>query len=199
MSNDTIGKKSFYDFALRLIKPICALFYPTKVIGLENIPDGAAIICANHSNYIDPVLIGIAAGKKHMIHFMAKAELFENRLFGGLLRKLGTFPVHRGTSDIDSVRTSMKLLRGGEKIMMFPEGTRVAQDDAVAAKSGAVRLATKLDVPIVPVHLPRGKKVFRKVLVVIGEPYKVTAENGKYDVAASELMERIKELRGSAV
>ena len=76
--------------------------------------------------------------------------------------------------------------------MIFPEGTRVHGTDSVRPKSGAVRMADRADVPVVPVYLPRDKKLFRKIRVVIGEPYHVHREPGKtYDDLAEELMEKI--------
>jgi len=199
MSKVVIATKKSYHFVYSALRPLCALLYPLRILGRENIPEGPAIICANHSNYIDPILIAYAFTKKHWIHFMAKIELFKIPVLGWILRKIGTFPVDRGSADIGSIRTAMRYLKEGAKVMIFPEGTRVSADDAVAAKSGAVRLASKLKVPIIPVHIPRGKKIFRRVLLIIGKPYQVTASAGEYDSAAGELMHRIGELSKTAV
>lgn len=98
----------------------------------------------------------------------------------------------RGERDIDSLRQCMKALRAGEKIILFPEGTRVHGSAMVEPKSGAIHLAAKLGVPILPVYLPRDKKVFQRVDVVFGKPYTVQVESREdYDRLARELMERI--------
>jgi 1-acyl-sn-glycerol-3-phosphate acyltransferase len=161
----------FYNF----LQPLVSLLYPLKVTGRELVPEGAAIVCAPHSSYVDAVLLAYALGKKHILRFMAKAELFSVPVIGWVMRKCGAFPVHRDSSDINAIRTALKYLKKGEKVMIFPEGTRVAEDDAVTAKSGAVRLAMKTGVPIVPVYLPRKKKLFSKVCVRIGEPFRIDA------------------------
>lgn len=174
------------------LKPIATFIYPLRYSGRENIPEGPAIVCANHSNYIDPVLIAFAFGHKNLIHFMAKKELFEIPGLGALLTKCGVFPVDRGANDIDAIRTAMRCLKSGEKILIFPEGTRIAEDNAVEAKTGAVRIAAKLKVPIIPVYVPRRKKAFGRVFVRIGRPYYVNAKSHEDFTAYSrELMDKI--------
>ena len=75
-----------------------------------------------------------------------------------------------------AIRTMMGLLKSGEKVGIFPEGTRVSEPDKVAAKDGAVRIAMRLGVPIIPAFISRKKRIFRKVDVVIGEPYNIDAD-----------------------
>ena len=110
----------------------------------KNINDKPCIICANHSNYIDPFLIAVAFGKDNPIHFMAKIELFRNKTIADLLAQVGAFGVDRDGTDIGAIRTVMKYIRTGEKVGIFPEGTRVKVDGAVEAKAGAARMAAKL-------------------------------------------------------
>ncbi|HHU23167.1 MAG TPA: 1-acyl-sn-glycerol-3-phosphate acyltransferase [Clostridiales bacterium] len=191
-----------YLILYNILRPIAALLYPLKVTGRELVPEGAAIVCAPHSSYVDAVLLALALGKKHILRFMAKAELFSVPVIGWVMRKCGAFGVNRGSSDINAIRTAIKYLKNGEKIMIFPEGTRVASDDAVAAKSGAVRLASKLGVPIVPVYLPRNKKVFSRVHIRIGEPFRIDAAdkaNTNYSELAEKLMSKIYELKPETV
>ena len=90
----------------------------------------------------------------------------------------------------------MRYLKRGDKIFMFPEGTRTGEDNMVDAKTGAVRLASKMDAPIVPVYIPRRKKLFSRVQLLIGEPYSVEGHNhNEYEQLADGIMERIYELR----
>jgi len=185
-----------YTFILCLIRPFFCLFYPYRVSGRENRPEGAAIVCANHTSLIDPIYLAIAFGSKHQLRFMAKKELSKVPLVGWILGKAGIFYVDRNHNDIDAIRTAMKALKDGSKIMMFPEGTRVAEDEAVAAKTGSVRLAVKLGVPIVPVYVPGNKKLFRRLHVVIGEPYFIERETElNSDELAAELMSKIAALK----
>lgn len=184
--------RSVYLFYYFLFFVLARIVYPFRCHGKQNIPDGPVIICANHSYIFDPVLIAYAFGSKHQIFFMAKAELFKVPILSSLLKSLGVFPVQRGASDISSIRTAIRHLKDGEMIMLFPEGTRVDEGSRVEAKKGAVRIATKLDVPILPIYLTRGKKAFRVTDIVIGEPYKlVPPENKDYSKLSDELMEKI--------
>ena len=185
-----------YRFLFTLIKPLVYLLYPMRYTGRENIPQGPAIICANHSNYIDPVLASLAAGKENFIHYMAKKQ-FEKKFFlGRLLKNIGVFFVDRGKSDIDAIRAAMKYLKRGEKVFMFPEGTRTPEDNSVEAKTGAVRIASKLNVPIIPIYIPRRKKIFGRIAIHIGKPFTVSPGSHEDFVRASEeVMERIYALR----
>ena len=153
------------------------------------------IICANHSNFVDPILIAIAFGRKHQLFFMGKVELFRVPLLGGVLRAVGAFPVQRGETDIGAIRTAMKHLKSGNRIMMFPEGTRVTEAETVDAKSGAVRIATKMNVPIQPIYVSTKKKVFHGSKLVIGKPYFIPQPVDKnFAPLAEELMGKIQSL-----
>lgn len=168
------------------------------VKGRENIPEGGAVICANHSSLKDPVALAFAMSLKHHPRFMAKIELMRVPILGFLLKKGGIFGVNRGNSDITAIKTAMKLLKDGEKVVIFPEGTRVESADASAAKTGAIMLASKVGVPILPVYIPRTKRLFKKIEVVIGKPYTIEKLKGgseAYSVYARELMQKIEELK----
>lgn len=192
-------KNRLYSVLVVIVKAICRVIYPTRCLGAENIPEGAAIVCATHSNYIDPILLALAFGGDDPIHFMGKKELFKIPVLNGIMRALGAFPVDRGSSDIASIRTAMRFLKDGEKVGIFPEGTRTNEDEETDAKTGAIRLASKMKVPVVPVYLTRKKIIFRKVDLFIGEPYYITGEKrGEFETLSQELMSRIYELRDAA-
>lgn len=176
------------------------LFYGLKILGRENIPAGAAIFCGNHSHSFDAFYMAVAVNNNQQLHFMAKKEIFENKLFAFAMNKVGAFPVNRQGSDVSAIKTALRYLKNGDKIGIFPEGTRVSSDNAVQAKHGALKLAERTGAPIVPVYIPREKKLFRRNTVVIGVPYfvnpdrkKLTAE--EYNVLADELMKKIGALR----
>ena len=184
--------KLFYTFCYLALWLICHLLYPMRVMGREFIPSGSCIICANHSNYIDPVLLIYAFGLKNYLHTMSKKENLEKPLFGWIYRLCGAFPVNRKGQDIQAVRTTLTLLQRGEKVVIFPEGTRTALNDPSAGKLGAVRFAAKLNVPLLPVFITRNKRVFQHVEVRIGEPYRVSGKaHEDYEALSRELMEKI--------
>ena len=189
-------EKRWYNLIYAIVVPIVRLLYPLSFKGRENIPDGPAVVCGNHSNLVDPILVAASFGKKTFMHFIAKQELSGVPVVGWALAKAGVCFVNRGQSDIGAMRSMMKLLKRGDKIFIFPEGTRVGEDNMVDAKTGAVRLASKLRVPIVPVYIPRRKKLFSRVHLIIGEPYYVEGHNhNEYEQLADDIMERIYELR----
>jgi 1-acyl-sn-glycerol-3-phosphate acyltransferase len=191
--------KGFYRFGYILLYPFFRIFYKISVKGREYIPEGAALICANHSAYSDPLILAFAFGLKHFMRFLAKIELMRIPVFGYLLKLAGVIGVNRGKSDVSAIKTALKTLKSGVKVAIFPEGTRVAESDAAAAKTGAILLASKTGVPIVPVYIPRNKKFFSTLDVVIGEPYLIERLKGGgsevYTVYASELMEKIEALK----
>ena len=182
-----------------LLWPLTKLLYPVHVHHPERVPTGAMVLCAPHSSMIDPVLLMMALGIRRYPRFMAKQELFEKKLLGGILRGMGVFPVDRGKADMQAIRTALGILKNGGILGIFPEGTRIHAEEIGSAHSGAIMLASHTGAPLVPVWLTRDKKPFRRVDVVFGEPYalpKLPGGSESYKPYAEELMERIGELRG---
>lgn len=188
-----------YSFARALLIPIFLAFYNYRIIGRENVPtNGAYIVCANHVSMIDPIFVGIAL--PHKMYFMAKAELFKNKLLGTLLHFLGAFPIKRGEADIGSIKTSLRLLKSGKVLALFPEGTRNKTGEVVA-EPGIAMLAIKSRVPVVPAAIISSYKFFRRTKVVIGKPIELTEYyerklfNEDYHKISLEIMNRINELK----
>ena len=189
----------FYRACYYLVNAVFAVVYPMHVIGKENIPNGAGMVCANHSSNADPFLIALAFGIDNQMHIIAKIELFKIPVVSQLIRKLGMISVDRGILDATTIKTTLRYLKNNEKVVIFPEGTRVSKDDAASAKAGAVKLAERAGVPLVPVFLPRKKPVFRRVPLIIGEPYYVEKPDVRrsaddYDRLSANLMAKIKAL-----
>ncbi|MBR7081178.1 MAG: 1-acyl-sn-glycerol-3-phosphate acyltransferase, partial [Oscillospiraceae bacterium] len=160
----------------------------------------AAICCANHSSAIDPIVVSFAFRAKRVIHFIAKSELFKLPILGGILRAIGVISVDRKTADTGAVKASLKYLKSGECIGIFPEGTRSGEAGNSEARLGAVKLAAKTGAPIVPIYIPRKKSVFRRIRTVIGEPYFIDLEGKRatdedYRSFSDELMDRIERLK----
>ena len=161
----------FYLFAYAIAAPIIRLLFPHRAVGLENLPEGGALLCANHASGWDPILIGIALPKHSRMTVMAKDSLFRIPVLGFLLRKLGIFPVKRGGNDLAAMKTAMKILNNGNRLLVFPEGTRVEEQGEVEAKGGVTVMATRTGVPMIPVYCGERHKFLRRTTVVFGEPY----------------------------
>lgn len=182
-----------------VVWPIFHFLFPMKVIGRKNIPEGPVLVCPNHSAAIDPLFAIYGLQKKHIVRVMAKKEVVHWPVLGWILRKAGVFGVDRGSADIGAVKTSLRYLKEGRKLLMFPEGTRVAEGESVDAKTGAAMFSVRAGVPILPVYITVKKRLFRRNLVVFGEPFRPQVEGRKgtseeYHAIARELMDRIYEL-----
>lgn len=144
-----------------------------KVYGEEHIPDkGPFIIVCNHASYFDPPLVGTAV-RHHLIHFMAKEELFRNPLMNWFLRYVHTFPVQRGRIDRRAVMESFRVLKQGEVLGIFPEGT--SKDQGILGKfhDGFAGIALKAGVPVLPAAVINSRPLPKKkgpVCVIFGEP-----------------------------
>ncbi len=186
------SQKRWYRFYYSIVCVVALIFYPHKFRGRENIPEGPAIICAPHSNFMDPLLVSIAMGRKHFVHHMAKEELMHSALASFFMRKAGSVFIRRGAPDIEAFKQCIRVLKDGEKLMIFPEGTRVRDPEMGSFKPGAVRLAQKLQVPVLPVYITRNKKLFRHMDVVFGEPYLVPRDkSADADALSEDLRQRI--------
>lgn len=188
-----------YHFLYAVIWPFFNLFHPVKAIGRENIPEGGAIICPNHTSASDPFFVVFAFKRRHVMRAMAKKEVMNIPFVGWILGKAGVFGVDRGAADIGAVKTALRFLKEGRKLLMFPEGTRVGEGENVEAKTGAAMFAVRTGVPLLPVYIPAKKLWFRPTTVVIGTPFVPQVESRKgtseeFHAIADELMERVRVL-----
>ncbi len=189
--------KTFFAIIYCVVWPFFNLVHPCKAIGRENIPEGAAILCPNHTRMSDPFFVIYALGLKIRPRAMAKAELMRVPLIGWLLKKAGVFAVERGKSDVGAVKEAIKCLKGGDKLLLFPEGTR-HRDGTIdeSGKTGAAMFAVRTGAPLVPIFIPAEKRWFRPTPVVFGQPFFPQVEGRRasadeYKVIAKELMSRI--------
>lgn len=156
-----------------IVKSILAflykLVYRPKIIGLENLPkDEGYIICANHVNYLDAA--GMVVLNKFKVRFIGKADLLRFRILSWLARIFDIIPVKRNAGDIASIKLCLKALKNKEVLGIFPEGTRHGMDKNIKVKSGAVYLAAKAKVKIVPVGVSGSFKPFTRVTFNYGKP-----------------------------
>ena len=187
----------FYHLLYMVVWPYFRLIHPVRARGRENIPEGPAVICPNHTTAGDPFYVVFAFGYRWTMRAMAKIQIMRVPFIGWVLGKAGVFGVDRDTTDVKAVRTAMKFLKEGDKLLMFPEGTRVHDGEDVQAKVGAALFATRTGVPLLPVYIQRKKRRFRRNTVVIGEPYYPEFEGRKpsneaLQAMAQDLMERVR-------
>lgn len=161
----------FYGMARGLVSAIFHIYFNIKIVGKENIPaqKGGYIIACNHVSNNDPPMVGIVFKGKYT--FMAKEELFKSPIFAWLIRRLGAFPVKRGSKDLSVLKNAIDSLNYGRIFVIFPEGTRSKTGELGRPKSGVSLIAAQAKVPVVPVFIKYGKKriLRRNVLVSIGE------------------------------
>src|ERR671937_2278204 len=103
--------------------PLVALPFRLRSRGRENLPDGGFVLAANHTSNFDPWPLGLPLFPRRQLRFMAKSELF-NPLLGPILKAGGAFPVRRGEGDFEAIQRAVELVREGQVVVMFPEGTR---------------------------------------------------------------------------
>lgn len=188
--------RTFQALAIPIVNVYDHLKYNYHVIGREKVPDGGCVLVANHTQWADPVLVGTALGNQYPLVAMAKKELFQIKLLGPLISALGAFPVDRGTADIGAIKTSLKAVKEGKKLLIFPEGgTKHKAGDE--AKVGAAMIAARTGAPIVPIYISENKRFRSKVYVVFGDAYipeKTKSKDG-YRAIADDMMRRIYALK----
>lgn len=153
-----------------LVRIFLSLWFKVEVENVERFEKlkTSCIVAPNHQSAWDTVLV--PAFSKRVMYMMAKAELFENKIFGALLKGLKAFPVKRGKGDITAVKKAVSLLNQGQSICMFPEGTRNKGDKPIRFKTGASRIAITAKIPILPVAIVSDFKFRGKVKIIYGEP-----------------------------
>ncbi|MGH3732972.1 MAG: lysophospholipid acyltransferase family protein [Acidimicrobiales bacterium] len=176
------------------------LFHPT-VIGADNIPLGGPVIIAPiHRSNVDFAFSLFISPRK--VFFMAKEGVFHPAIFAALLTRLGVFPVNRNSADRESLRLSEEVLRRGQALVLFPEGTRKEGTAVATLHDGAVFIAARTGAKIVPVGIagseramPLGAKLPRmtKIQIVVGTP--IEPPGGQKRVSRSQITEKTEELR----
>lgn len=125
------------------------LFYNFHIEGTENIPqDRALVMASNHRSYADPVILTMPMKKP--VTYMAKEELFKNKLFGWFITKLGAFPVKRGGGDMQVIDDSVAILESGRHLVIFPEGTRSKDGKVGKGKTGVALIAARSGADVLP-------------------------------------------------
>ncbi|MDX6507368.1 MAG: 1-acyl-sn-glycerol-3-phosphate acyltransferase [Gaiellaceae bacterium] len=187
--------------------PVLKGFYRLRVRGLEHLPEGGFVLAANHTSNFDPWPLGVPFLPRRQLRFMAKSELF-NPLLAPLLRAGGAFQVRRGEGDVEAMRTAVDLVRSGEIVVMFPEGTRqkkgLRKRRTARPHTGAARIALTAKAPLVPAAIVGTDRLSRlaRIRVAYGRPLDLSDLEGHEakaaaDVATERLMSAIDELKAA--
>lgn len=184
----------FFRFARWLVRVYVSVAFSISVRGLEHLPPtGAVIVASNHITGWDPPILGAILPRP--IHFMAKAELFRNKLLGRILLGVGAFPVKRGAGDISSIKQSLKILREGKVFGIFVEGTRSRSGELQAAKGGAAMFAVKTKSQVLPCLFKAGPKQWRRrIEIQFGPPIEADETWRDYDAGAAQIIAAIANL-----
>ena len=144
--------RPLYALVRLLLTPPLRLWFRVRATGLDALPaDRPAILAPNHKSFLDPFFLGLVIHRP--VRYMAKVEVFRGPV-GRLVVRLGAFPVRRGEADAEAVETARTILSQGGLVVVFPEGTRVDEPDALGTPHhGAGRLALETGAPIVPVAI----------------------------------------------
>jgi len=186
-----------YWVARAILQPFFLVYFRMKRIGMEHVPkDGPVIIASNHRSFMDPWVIGMLL--RRPVFYVAKTELFHNRLVAWLLSSLGAFPVDRGNGDRDAMGAARLILERGDVVVIFPEGTRIRPGALAQPKRGAGRLALETGAPVVPVALIGTEAVRRgwrirphKVRIRAGRPLRFPHVDEPSPALARAVAERI--------
>ncbi|MEV5028424.1 lysophospholipid acyltransferase family protein [Paenibacillus sp. LPE1-1-1.1] len=179
-----------------LLRVMYTLLFRLEARGTENIPvNGPVVLASNHLSNFDPPTVGVKVKRK--VYFMAKEELFKVPVFGPLIRAFGAFPVKRGGVSKDAIKSAITLLKEGNVLGIFPEGSRNNQSGA--AKKGAAMIAVRSGAAVVPVAIVGKYRPFSKIVVCYGKPVDLTAiiEESSPDMleqVTDAIMARIREL-----
>lgn len=213
IKHEVMADMRVYQFSTRLFKLFLLVWHRLRIRGAENIPvDGGVLLASNHASFLDPPVVGTGY-RGRPVHFMARDTLWNSKFGTWWMTKVGCIPVSRGTGDIKALKLTIKALKEGKAVSMFPEGTRTEDGELQEAKGGIGFIIEKSGCVVVPAYIdgtykayPKGAKFVKpcKLTVTFGPP--ITQEDFQalgtgrkaYDAHAALIMERIAELKNNA-
>lgn len=201
-------ERAAYTFGRALVVTFCRIWLGMRVEGAEHVPtSGPFILAPTHRSNMD-ILLACGVTRRRL-RYMGKDSLWKFRPIGRMLSMLGGFPVTRGTADLEALKRCVAVLRAGEPLVLFPEGTRRSGPTIDRLFDGAAFVAAKAGVPIVPVgiagaedSMPKGQRRIRRsrCVVLVGRPLTVEtasagrASRGELETATENLRVRLQEL-----
>jgi 1-acyl-sn-glycerol-3-phosphate acyltransferase len=174
-------------------------FVPLRVYGRDRIPaDGPLVLCFNHFSWLDPWALGPVVPRT--LYYVAKQEVHDNPIIGPFVRLFGTLPVRRGESDREAIRIMRDVVRRGDTLGMFPEGTRQEREPG-PVRPGAAMIAVQEQVPVVcgAIHGSQDWRFgnWHPVSIAFGNPLDLSGHprNSKgYRAAAAEIQQELRRL-----
>lgn len=194
-------KKVFREIVKKIVVGCLYIFfkivYRLKIVGTENIPEGQVIFCGNHRSFIDAPIIKVTCKKD--VRFLAKQSLAKNKFLAFLGWTFEVVYVKRDEKDVSALKNTLSLLKKGDSIALFPEGTRNGLEKGESVKGGAAFFAIKSGVKVVPVGISGELKPFKKTTVTYGKPldfseYKDPKNKEEVETVTNKIMEEIKKL-----
>ena len=187
-----------------ILKPLVLILFHLRVRGARNLPrTGGCIIACNHCSYLDPPLLGFAAGRE--LYYLAKEGLFRevNKFFTWLIISYNAIPLRREGMDLRAVKRVLGLLQRGEVLVLFPEGTRSTSGRLLPPKPGLGFIAWHAGVPVIPTHI-RGANARigdilmgrEKITITFGKACNPRQYGKDYRVLSENIMKEIEELSG---
>jgi 1-acyl-sn-glycerol-3-phosphate acyltransferase len=200
--------KTVYWLGVTLFRAATSTLFGYRVIGKEKlIQEGGVLIASNHESFLDPPLVGIAYDEE--VHYLARKTLFRG-FFKWLYTRWNAVPVDQDRPDMSSLKRIIKILRSGERVVVFPEGARTLDGELGPAEAGVGLIAAKSRAVVQPMRifgarecLPRGsgRLKFHPITIVVGDPIDFTPEElaakGRdgYQVISDRIMAEIAALR----
>lgn len=174
----SLAKRIGYELVSVVSRLIAVVVFRIRVAGREKIPaSGGGLVCANHQSFFDPVLVGLVFNQR--LNYLARATLFRFWLFRWLIQSLDAIPIERDGMGLGGLKETLRRLKAGEYVLIFPEGTRTADGEVAALKPGFCAVARRAKVPLIPLAFdgafqawPRSAKLPRpaRVGVQVGDP-----------------------------
>jgi 1-acyl-sn-glycerol-3-phosphate acyltransferase len=176
-------------------RPWADEWFDLKAYGVKNVPrKGGVLIVSNHQSFLDPVLFAVKI--RRPMSFFAKSELFENRIFGAIIRSLNAFPVRQGEGDVGAVKETIRRLQEGHVLNIYPEGSRSPDGEIKKIQPGIGLIVRRAGVPVVPAVIDgsfeawpphRGVKIFRPhpIRIAYGPPMEL------HDLKAAQIVQKI--------
>ena len=186
---ETNWKKIVRNTIKVILGAIYKIAFRVKISG--DVPkEGAYILCCNHINYLDAAAIVLL--NKRKVNFVAKEDLFTHGILMWLGHLFDAIPIKRNMQDIDAMKRCLRVLKNGELLGIFPEGTRKGMEKNLKAKNGAAFMAIRANIKVIPVGIHGSFKPFSKVYINYGEPIDLS-KYGKesLDEATKEIMDNI--------
>jgi len=198
----------FFTFVRFSVFMIFKVLYRMKIYGRENIPPaGGIILCSNHLSYIDPVFTGLCI--KRYVYFMAKIQLFSNKFVASVVTFFNAYPVNRESFDRQTLRNSVEILKAGQMVGIYPEGTRSTDGIIRQGHKGVGVISIMSESPILPVAIAGSNMIIRKphkrlffpvIKIAFGKPIDTVSIQKKYgskqaaEIITSQTMAEIKKL-----